>query len=164
MTEECLTSTDFTLTNQIIKSNQPCYSDQPAVIVVERRTALLSCSPQSLAPWWCRCTFPARWGSSPTVFLWPGSTREWEQVKWSIIEGVMRLCWMFISVLAYVLIEVANLTGEHAVFVRQETEASLFFQQSLSAAVSNELLHVHLAWWDSLQVLQKVVTGQEVTE
>lgn len=60
-------------------------------------------------------------------------------------EGVMRLCWMFISVLAYVLIEVANLTGEHAVFVRQETEASLFFQQSLSAAVSNELLHVHLA-------------------
>lgn len=57
----------------------------------------------------------------------------------------MRLCWMFISVLAYVLIEVTNLTGEHAVFVRQETEASLFFQQSLSAAVSNELLHVHLA-------------------
>lgn len=46
---------------------------------------------------------------------------------------------------AYFLMEVANLIGEHAVFVRQETEASLFFQEGFFAAVSNELLHVHLA-------------------
>lgn len=50
--------------------------------------------------------------------------------------------------------EVANLIGEHAVFVRQETEAPLLLQQGLSAAVSDELLHVHLARRDGLHVLR----------
>lgn len=40
--------------------------------------------------------------------------------------------------------EVANLVGEHTMFVRQETKAPLFLQQRLSAAVGDELLHVHL--------------------
>lgn len=43
--------------------------------------------------------------------------------------------------------------GEHAVFVSQETEASLFLQQGLSAAVCDELLHVHLPRGDGLHIL-----------
>lgn len=55
--------------------------------------------------------------------------------------------------------EAANLIGEHAVFVCQETEAPLFLQQCFSAAISDELLHVHLARRDGLHILQ---TGSEV--
>lgn len=50
-----------------------------------------------------------------------------------------------LSLHAYLLVEVGNLIGEHAVFVCQEAETPLFLQQRLSAAVSDELLHVHLA-------------------
>lgn len=59
---------------------------------------------------------------------------------------------------AYLLVEGANLIGEHAVFVRQETEAPLLLQQGLSAAVSDELLHVHLSRRDGLHILR---TGSE---
>lgn len=55
---------------------------------------------------------------------------------------------------SYLFVEVTNLIGEHAVFVRQEAEAPLFFQQCLSAAVGNELLHVRLARRDRFHVLQ----------
>lgn len=54
----------------------------------------------------------------------------------------------------YFVMKVANVIREHAVFVDQETEAALFFQQSLSAAVGDELLHVHLARRDGLHVLR----------
>lgn len=61
---------------------------------------------------------------------------------------------MFASVLAYLFMEITKLVREQAVFVCQETEASLFFQEGLSAAVGNELLHVHLSGRDGLQILQ----------
>lgn len=49
------------------------------------------------------------------------------------------------SLHAHLLVEVANLIGEHAVLVCQEAETPLFLQQRLFAAISDELLHVHLA-------------------
>lgn len=63
----------------------------------------------------------------------------------TLVRSGVRLSRTLVSVRAYFLVEVANLIREHAVFVRQETEASLFFQQGLSAAVSDELLHVCLS-------------------
>lgn len=65
-----------------------------------------------------------------------------------------QLSWMFASVLAYFFMEITKLVREQAVFVCQETEASLFFQEGLSAAVCDELLHVHLSGRDGLQILQ----------
>lgn len=65
---------------------------------------------------------------------------------------------MFASIFAYFFVEVAKLVGEHAVFVCQETEASFFFQEGLSAAVCDKLLHVHLSGGDGLQILR---TGKE---
>lgn len=68
---------------------------------------------------------------------------------------------MLAFVKTHLHVEVANLIGEHAVFVRQETEASLLFQKRFSAAVSDELLHVHLARRDRLQKLR---TGQDTRQ
>lgn len=53
--------------------------------------------------------------------------------------------WDQLSIRVYLVMEVANLIGEHAVFVSQETKTTLLLQQCLSAAIGDELLHVHLA-------------------
>lgn len=50
--------------------------------------------------------------------------------------------------------ESRDLEGEGAVLVHQEAEAPLFLQKSLPAAVSDELLHVHLTVSESLKTLQ----------
>lgn len=60
----------------------------------------------------------------------------------------------------YLLMEVANLVGEHTMFVCQETKAPLFLQQRLSAAIGDKLLHVHLPRWHSLHILWTEVRGQ----
>lgn len=49
--------------------------------------------------------------------------------------------------------EGGELVGEHAVFVHQETEASLLLQQSLLTAVCDEQLHVHLTARQRFQAL-----------
>lgn len=49
--------------------------------------------------------------------------------------------------------EGSDLVGEHAVFVYQETEASLLLHQSLFTAISNEQLHVHLKVCQRFQAL-----------
>lgn len=46
------------------------------------------------------------------------------------------------------------LVGEQAVFVHQETEASLLLQQSLLTAVCDEQLHVHLTACQRFQALK----------
>lgn len=50
-----------------------------------------------------------------------------------------------LSICVYLVMEVANLIGEHAVFVSQEAKTTLLLQQRLSAAIGDERLHVHLA-------------------
>lgn len=47
----------------------------------------------------------------------------------------------------------SKLVGEHAVFVHQETEASLLLQQSLLTAICDEHLHVHLTVCQCFQAL-----------
>lgn len=51
--------------------------------------------------------------------------------------------------------EIRDLVGEGAVLVHQEAEAPLLLQQSLPAAVSDELLHVHLTVSESLKTLHR---------
>lgn len=51
--------------------------------------------------------------------------------------------------------EGSDLVGKRTVFVHQETEAPLLFQQSLLTAVSDEQLHVHLAARQRFQALTK---------
>lgn len=51
--------------------------------------------------------------------------------------------------------ETTDLIREAAVLVHKKTEASLLLQQSLAAAVSNKLLHVHLTVSESLYTLQE---------
>lgn len=51
--------------------------------------------------------------------------------------------------------ESSDLEGEDAVLVHQEAEAPLLLQQSLPAAFSDELLHVHLTVSESLKTLQR---------
>lgn len=63
-------------------------------------------------------------------------------------------CWMWLSGHCYLVMKVAHLIGEQAVFVCQEAEAPFLFQQSLFAAIGNKLLHVHLTCWDGLHILQ----------
>lgn len=53
------------------------------------------------------------------------------------------------------VMESCGLDGEVAVLVHQEAEAPLLLQQSLSTAVSDELLHVHLTVSESLETLQR---------
>lgn len=57
------------------------------------------------------------------------------------------------------VMEIRDLIGEGAVLVHQEAEAPLLLQQSLPAAVSDELLHVHLAVSESLKTLQRKEKG-----
>lgn len=59
----------------------------------------------------------------------------------------------------YLLMEVANLVGEHTMFVCQETKAPLFLQQRLFVAICNKLLHVHLPRWNTLHILWTEVRG-----
>lgn len=53
----------------------------------------------------------------------------------------------------YLVMEVCKLVGKHAVFVHQETEASLLLQQSFLAALCDEQLHVHLTARQRFQAL-----------
>ncbi len=57
------------------------------------------------------------------------------------------------------VVEIRDLVGEDAVLVHQEAEAPLLLQQSLLAAVSDELLHVHLTMSESLKTLQRKEKG-----
>lgn len=53
----------------------------------------------------------------------------------------------------YLVVKGSELVREHAVFVHQETEASLLLQQSLFTAVCDEQLHVHLTARQRFQAL-----------
>lgn len=55
----------------------------------------------------------------------------------------------------YLVMEGGDLVGEQAVFVHQETKASLLLQQRLLTAVCNEQLHVHLTACQRFQALTK---------
>lgn len=57
------------------------------------------------------------------------------------------------------VMEIRDLVGEDAVLVHQEAEAPLLLQQSLLAAVSDELLHVHLMTSEGLKTLQRQEKG-----
>lgn len=136
----------------------PRCSTQRLVVGLEGRTALRSCSPPCRGLWWYRSTSPASPAASETASPWPETSTRHEPDR--PVPRWTRTSQGQLSSRPHLLVEVANLVGEHAMFVCQEAETPLFLQQRLLAAIGDKLLHVHLSWRQGLHVLRTEVRGQ----
>lgn len=95
------------------------------------------------------CISPASWAVWCSAAPWPGRQKD------RGLKVVTPLRKTQVCVRPHLVVEAAELGGKHAVLLSQEPEAPLLLHQRLSAAVSDELLHVHLAGRDGLQVLRR---------
>lgn len=114
-----------------------------------RRTDLGSWRSPCREPCPCCCISPASWAVWCSATPWPGGQKD------RGLKVVTPLRKKQVCVRPHLVVEAAELGGKHAVLLSQEPEAPLLLHQRLSAAVSNELLHVRLAGRDGLQVLQR---------